>query len=314
MKKGLTLIGLVLLPGLSACPLDSLSGVLSDEECLDILAGFADPLLPSQTDLASLEGAEEICAALDNVRRGLSGGCCPQPWLGSEEGVEDSEGLCALLETQLVALTAACDEVECFTDEDCDDSVFCNGPEPCDTQTLQCMPAESPCQADLVCDEATANCVECLSDPDCDDAEFCNGPESCDTQTSQCLAGTPPCIAACDEQSQVCGPTDALAMFVDPDSSFSTIDVLDVDEEVVRFDTSAQSIIWAANSQAFQEGNWVVDGNFLGATGMFQVRFGTVDGERRAYFTETVPATICDIFVTDQGIRIVATSVPVPGN
>lgn len=266
MKRGLTLLGLLLLPTLSACPLDSLSGVLSDEECLDIIAEFADPLLPSQTDLASIEGAEERCAALDNVRRGLSGGCCPQPWLDSQEGVEDSEVLCAILETQLVALTEACDATECFTDADCDDGVFCNGPERCDSQTLQCM------------------------------------------------AGTSPCIVDCDEQTQVCGPTDTLAVFVDPDSSFSTADVRDVDEEVVRFDTSARSIIWAANGQAFQEGNWVVDGNFLGAMGMFQVRFGTVDGDRRAYFTETGPATICDISVTNQGIRIVSTNVPVPGN
>lgn len=265
MKKGLTLIGLLLLLTLSACPVDSPSGVLSDEECLDIIGELADPLLPSQTDLASIEGAEAICAALDDVQRGLSGGCCPHPWLDSEESVEDSEALCALLETQLVALTEACDAVECFTDADCDDGVFCNGPEPCDPQTLQCT------------------------------------------------AGTPPCVAECDEQSQ-CAPTDDLAVFVDPDSSFSTTDVRDVDEEVVWFDTTARSIIWAANGQVFQEGNWVVDGNFLGATGMFQVRFGTVDGDQRAYFTETGPATICDIFVTDQRIRIVSTTVSVPGS
>ncbi len=314
MKKGLTLIALLLLPALSACPLDSLTGVLSDEECLDIIAEFADPLLPSQADLASIEGAEEICAALEDVQRGLSGGCCPHPWLDSQDGVEDSEALCTLLETQLVALTVACDATECFTDADCDDGVFCNGLEPCDQSSLQCMPAELPCQPDLFCDEATASCGECLTDPDCEDAEFCNGQERCDPQTLQCTAGTPACIAACDEETQACASTDALAVFVAPDSTFSTVDVRDVDEEVVRFDTMARSIIWAANGQAFQEGNWVVDGNFLGAMGMFQVRFGTVDGDQRAYFTETGPATICDIFVTDQGIRIVSTSVPVPGS
>ena len=36
-----------------------------------------------------------------------------------------------------------------------------------------------------------------------------------------------------------------------------------------------------------------MNGNFLGGTA-FQVRFGTENGVQQAYFTETIPATICD--------------------
>ena len=101
-----------------------------------------------------------------------------------------------------------------------------------------------------------------------------------------------------------------LAVFSDPDSEFSTTDVRDVDEEIVRFDATAKTLIWAADGSAFDD--WDVDGNFLGPTRFFQVRFGTKDGERRAYFTETVTETICDIRIDNGQLRISATSVTVP--
>lgn len=101
-----------------------------------------------------------------------------------------------------------------------------------------------------------------------------------------------------------------LALFSDPDSDFSTTDVRDIHEEIVRFDTAGKTLIWAADGSAF--GGWEVSGNFLGSLQQFQVRFGTKDGERRAYFTETVPATICDIFVENGRLRIVSTNVTVP--
>lgn len=107
-------------------------------------------------------------------------------------------------------------------------------------------------------------------------------------------------------------PTANPAVFVDPDdSTFCTSDVRDVDDEIVRFDTSTNSIIWAADNTAYQEGLWTVNGVFL-AGGGFQVRFGTKDGERRAYFTETGPATICQIAVVGENLSISATNVTVP--
>ncbi len=107
--------------------------------------------------------------------------------------------------------------------------------------------------------------------------------------------------------------TDAnIAVFDDPDSNFRTRDVRDVDDEFVRFDTSTNSIIWAATGTAYQQGAWPVNSVFLGTGGFFQVRFGTKDGQRRAYFTETGPATICQIRVIGANLQISATNVPVP--
>ena len=102
-----------------------------------------------------------------------------------------------------------------------------------------------------------------------------------------------------------------LAEFVDPATGLTTSDVHDAQREIVRFDRANNSLIWAADGRSFP--GYPVDGNFLGCCRNVQVRFGTEDGERRAYFTETVPATICDIEVFGNRLVISATSVPVPG-
>jgi hypothetical protein len=103
-----------------------------------------------------------------------------------------------------------------------------------------------------------------------------------------------------------------LAVFTDPDTGFSTTDVHDVDEEIVQFDTGAKTIIWAADSSAYEPDLWTVSGNFLTADQFFQVRFGTKDGERRAYFTETGRATICNLSIQSGRLDIAGTNVTVP--
>lgn len=101
------------------------------------------------------------------------------------------------------------------------------------------------------------------------------------------------------------------ASFQDPEpgSDFTSMDVYDVDGDIVRFDADNEEMVWMADSLAFD--NWDIDGNALDS-GFFTVRFGTEDGERRAYFTETDPPNICDIVVNDGRMRIVPTEVPVP--
>ena len=120
----------------------------------------------------------------------------------------------------------------------------------------------------------------------------------------------------CNTQTVVDPGGDAamLAVFFDTDETtgFETSDEYDVDNEVVQFDTATKSIIWAADGRAFQEGGWDVDGNILGAAGFFQVRFGNVDGQRRAFFTETGPATICDIEPVGDSLSITSTDTLVP--
>jgi len=101
-----------------------------------------------------------------------------------------------------------------------------------------------------------------------------------------------------------------LAVFMDSPSGFSTSDVRDVQEQIVRFDISTNSLIWAADGRKFP--GYSVSGNFINGQ-QFEVRFGTKNGERRAYFTETASATICDIEVVNGQLVISPTTQKVPG-
>ena len=100
-------------------------------------------------------------------------------------------------------------------------------------------------------------------------------------------------------------------MFTDPASNFSTSDVRDVQDQIVRFDTANNSLIWAADGRSFP--GYPVSGTFVRADKFFQVRFGTKNGEHRAYFTEAASATICDVEVVNGQLVISPTAVPVPG-
>ncbi len=105
------------------------------------------------------------------------------------------------------------DASACTMDADCDDGVFCNGFEACDTGVCVRGPAcddDNPCTNDI-CVEAT---LTCQNEPiagalPCDDGIFCNGTESC--QAGSCVSDDPPCADAnscttdtCDEDANVC--------------------------------------------------------------------------------------------------------------
>jgi hypothetical protein len=93
-----------------------------------------------------------------------------------------------------------------------------------------------------------------------------------------------------------------LAVFQDEASQVSTSEVSDVDREVVRFDEETASMVWSDGTKV---GGWTTNGNDLHwdrSSVAFRVRFGTENGERRAFFTETEAGTICDldIYAPDQ--------------
>src|SRR5262249_9310669 len=107
-------------------------------------------------------------------------------------------------------------------------------------------------------------------------------------------------------------PQVQLAVFHAPSSTFATSDVRDVQGQIVRFDLATNSLIWAVDGRSFS--GYAIDGNFIRSDHAFQVRFGTDEGERRAYFTETVKGTICDIEVTGGQLVLTSTNVMVPGS
>ncbi|QQR89586.1 MAG: hypothetical protein IPJ88_15535 [Myxococcales bacterium] len=96
--------------------------------------------------------------------------------------------------------------------------------------------------------------------------------------------------------------------FSDPQSDFVSSEVRDVDGQIVEFDANTDELIWLSTGQRFS--GWPVDKNQIAE--QFLVRFGTEDGERRAYFTEISPPTICNIEVNNGSLSISSTSVTVP--
>jgi len=84
----------------------------------------------------------------------------------------------------------------CTVDADCDDGVFCNGAETCDTATGICQAGTPPdCDDGVVCtvdtcDEVNDECVNTPDDASCGDGNVCNGIETCDA-VLDCQPGTP---------------------------------------------------------------------------------------------------------------------------
>ncbi|MCG3138051.1 MAG: hypothetical protein HJJLKODD_01908 [Phycisphaerae bacterium] len=91
----------------------------------------------------------------------------------------------------------------CDDDTDCDDNLFCTGPETCTDG--QCVVDDPPCDLPEFCDEPTNSCLECHEDFDCDDGVYCNGIEECAQGTCESAASSP-CAdyEECDEALMEC--------------------------------------------------------------------------------------------------------------
>ncbi len=105
--------------------------------------------------------------------------------------------------------TAECDE-----DSDCDDGLYCNGPELCiqhecvDSDPIDCGDDGLFCNGVDYCDEDIDACVQ-GEVPDCgDDGLFCNGEESCSEELDACTHSGFPCEPdeLCDEERDICIP------------------------------------------------------------------------------------------------------------
>lgn len=102
----------------------------------------------------------------------------------------------------------------------------------------------------------------------------------------------------------------ALAVFTDGASGISTSDVYDSDNELIRFETNENALWWVSDNLLFD--GWTVSGNFLDPQRLYQVRFGTVGGARRAYFTEAGRGTLCDLSVVNNVLQIAPTNLLPP--
>lgn len=125
------------------------------------------------------------------------------------------------------------------------------------------------------------------------------------------LVGVGACSGDDDGPTAPPQPTLTLASFMDPMGGFSTNDVRDSEGDIVRFTTDGR-LVWPPTMATF--GGFPVAGNLIGPTQGFEIRFGTESGQRRAYFTERGPGTICDIDVVNGMINVSPTSQTVPSS
>ena len=151
------------------------------------------------------------------------------------------------------------------------------------------------------------------------------------TLSFDCYHYTPPAIVAdleivagelklIGDRPPVVLPGSAAVLFTDPASGYSTTDVFDAHEQVVKF--SATELLWPANGARFPE--FFPDGNLIGCHHQkdycVQVRFGTKNGRRAAYITWTddgyrkrgTPVTVIDVDVVDGRLVLADSTPPVP--
>jgi hypothetical protein len=103
--------------------------------------------------------------------------------------------------------------------------------------------------------------------------------------------------------------------FIDCTTGFRTDEVHDADREVVHFDAALEAMVSAASGNSVA--GWTVAGAELdwSRSGVsFRVRFGTEAGERRAYFTEAGPGTICNLNLAGPDVLYISGTSETPPN
>ena len=105
-----------------------------------------------------------------------------------------------------------------------------------------------------------------------------------------------------------------MQVFAEPENDLRTTAVHDIHGEIVRVNRVSNALVWEENGESYFPGQFFVNNQYwLGNTQFFQVRFGTENGIRRAYFTETATGTICDLRLSSSAnLQIFPTSIRVP--
>jgi hypothetical protein len=115
---------------------------------------------------------------------------------------------------------------------------------------------------------------------------------------------------------------DELAVFLDRDTGFSTYDVYDAQDQAMRFN-AAGDLIWMASGARF--GGFIADGQVITAGRVcagcyFLVRFGSVNGQRRAYLTWAADAAadghapVLDVEIESAHLSVTTSDRPIPND
>jgi hypothetical protein len=135
-----------------------------------------------------------------------------------------------------------------------------------------------------------------------------------------------PTMPSPNQSAQQPAVTPTLVVFTEPGTGFSTTDLRDVQEQVLQLNT-ANELIWTPEGtrlpgyrvdRCCYAGVSFIFGKICAADCAFEVRFGTRDGERRAYLTVDYghdnPGTLVDVEVANGALIVTRTNVFVPGS
>jgi len=122
-------------------------------------------------------------------------------------------------------------------------------------------------------------------------------------------------------------PASHLTVFTDAATGFSTSDLRDAQEQILQLSTAGE-LIWTADGTRLPGFRTYVDagqsppaslieGNMCPEWCAFEIRFGTRDGERRAYLTVDYghwnPGTLVDVEVVGGAVVLTETGIYPPG-
>ena len=123
-------------------------------------------------------------------------------------------------------------------------------------------------------------------------------------------------------------PVSTIAVFEESSTHFATSDLRDAQDQILQF-SSSNELIWTADgtrlpgyrltSHTFNDRNryYFIEGKICPEGCAFEVRFGTADGERRAYLTVDYghdnPGTLVDVEVAGTELLVTQTNAYPPG-
>ena len=123
------------------------------------------------------------------------------------------------------------------------------------------------------------------------------------------LALSSSCVGGISGGEAIDLSTVELTVFEDPDSDFTTDQILDVDGEALSFTTDGR-VVWAATSMAWAESRnafWTTDGNTLRSDGHFMAVYGTWNDTFGAWVIATSNGFLCDFQADDDVLHIDST-------
>jgi len=129
--------------------------IYTKEELVNDVIVFEDRVFRNRTNLYYYIKEDRKC---------LNSSECQLDWCSSGSKCSN-EGYCLSLmdypclhTTKCISQKRLCEKIQCFTKDECDDKIFCNGYEECDINKRICIGSKYPCTKGKICNEKNSSC------------------------------------------------------------------------------------------------------------------------------------------------------------